>query len=161
MDYCFKVDKVPFIAQKENYCGPAALAMVMNYFGINVTQEEIANEIYAPGLKGTLSMQLVLYPIQKGFEAEMYNGNFDDLKEKIKAWFPLIVSVKEDGKDKVHYMVVWGYDEFNKRVFVHSGNKMAQAIEYETFMDMWKRTDYLTIWVYPLNTPAKPAFGPK
>lgn len=111
MDYCFKIDRVPFIAQEENYCGPAALAMVMNYYGVNITQEEIAREIYEPGLEGTLSMQLILYPIQKGFEAEMYNGNVDDLKEKLRAWFPLIVSVKEDGKDKVHYMVVWGYDE--------------------------------------------------
>lgn len=161
MDYCYKIDKVPFIAQKENYCGPAALAMVMSYYGVNITQEEIAEEIYQPGLKGTLSVQLVLYPIQKGFEAEMYNGNFDDLKEKIKAWFPLIVSVKEDGKDKAHYMVIWGYDEWSKGVYVHSGDKDALKIDYDRFMNMWKRADYLTFWIYPLNRTEKPTFGPK
>ena len=30
---------VPFIAQKPNYCGPAALAMLANYYGHAVTQD--------------------------------------------------------------------------------------------------------------------------
>lgn len=149
MDYCFKIDNVPFIAQKDNYCGPASLAMVMNYYRVDISQDEIAKEIYEPGIKGTLSMQLVLYPIQKGFEAKVYNGNFEDLKEKIRAWFPVIVSVKEDVHDKAHYMVVWGYDEWDKYLFVHSGSKEALKIEYSKFMKMWGESNYLTFWIYP------------
>ena len=34
---------VPFIAQKPNYCGPAALAMLANYYGHPVSQDEIAS----------------------------------------------------------------------------------------------------------------------
>lgn len=114
---CFQIPSVPFIEQKDDFCGPASLAMVMNFYGTKVTQEEIAKEIYSPELKGTLSMELVLYPIQKDFEAEMYNGNLNDLKQKIRARFPLIVSVKErEDTDRTHYMVVWGYDDKDKKI---------------------------------------------
>lgn len=149
VDYCYKIENVPFIPQKENYCGPAALAMVMNYYEADITQDEIAKEVYTSELAGTLSMELLLYPIQKGFEAEMYNGNIEDLKEKIRARFPLIVSVKDDDKAKAHYMVVWGYDEWNKRIFVYSGYKNAQVIEYKRFTEIWEKADYLTFWIYP------------
>lgn len=149
MDYCFKIENVPFIAQKKNFCGPASLAMVMNYYGVRISQDEIAKEIYEPGAEGTLSAQLVLYTLQKGFEAEMYNGNLDDLKEKIRADFPLIVSVKADSSDKTHYMVVWGYDDLDKRILAHSGRKERVVMGYDEFIDMWKRADFLTVWMYP------------
>lgn len=149
-EHCFQISNVPFIAQMENYCGPASLAMVMNFHGANLSQEEIAEDIYEPGIEGTLSINLVLYPIKKGFEAEMYNGSFEDLKEKIKSGFPMIVLVKKNkDKDQGHYLVVWGFNELNKQVFVHSGNKKAMIIGFETFGNIWRRTDYLTVRIYP------------
>jgi ABC-type bacteriocin/lantibiotic exporter with double-glycine peptidase domain len=124
--------------------------MVMNYYGVNVTQEEIAREIFETGLEGTISMQLVLYPVQKGFEAEMYNGHLEDLKEKVRAMFPLIVSVRErEGAERGHYMVVWGFDEWGRQIFAHPGKKERYVIGYEDFLDMWKRADFLTVWIYP------------
>lgn len=150
IDHCFQIPYVPFIEQKDDFCGPASLAMVMNFYGVKVSQEEIAKEIYSPELKGSLSMDLVLYPIKKGFETEMYNGNLDDLKEKIRAMFPLIVSVKERGdRDRTHYMVVWGYDDRSKSVFAHSGRKERVVMGYDEFLDMWNRADFLTVWMYP------------
>ena len=150
IDHCFQIPEVPFVEQKDDFCGPASLAMVMNFYGVEVSQEEIAKEIYSPELKGTLSMNLVLYPIKKGFEAEMYNGNLDDLKQKVKAMFPLIVSVKErEDTDRTHYMVVWGYDDMNKKIFAHSGRKEKIVMSYDDFTDMWKRADFLTVWMYP------------
>lgn len=150
MDRCFQIPSVPFIEQKDDFCGPASLAMVMNFYGANVTQDEIAKEIYSPELKGTLSMELVLYPIKKGFEAEMYNGNLDDLKQKVRAVSPLIVSVKErEDADRAHYMVVWGYDDKDKKIFAHTGRKERIAIRYEDFIEMWKRAGFLTVWMYP------------
>lgn len=150
IDQCFQIPYVPFIEQKDDFCGPASLAMVMNFYGVEVSQEEIAKEIYSPELKGTLSMNLVLYPIKKGFEAEMYNGNLDDLKQKVRAMFLLILSVKErEDTDRTHYMVIWGYDDVGKRIFAHSGRKERVVIGYDAFIEMWKRADFLTLWMYP------------
>lgn len=150
MDHCFQIPEVPFVEQKDDFCGPASLAMVMNFYGVNVSQEEIAKEIYSPELKGTLSMELVLYPIKKGFEAEMYNGNLDDLKQKVRAMFPLIVSVKErEDTDRTHYMVVWGYDDISKQIIAHSGRKERVVMGYDAFIEIWKSADFLTVWMYP------------
>ena len=52
---------VPFIAQKPNYCGPAALAMLANYYGHPVSQDEIAGAIYLPDIGGTLTSELGEY----------------------------------------------------------------------------------------------------
>ena len=150
IDHCFQIPEVPFVEQKDDFCGPASLAMVMNFYGVKVTQEDIANEIYSPELKGSLSMELVLYPISKGFEAEIYNGGLDDLKQKVRAMFPLIVSIRErEDTDRTHYMVVWGYDDMNKKIFAHSGRKERVVMGYDVFIEMWNRVDSLTVWMYP------------
>lgn len=123
--------------------------MVMSFYGANLSQEEIAEEIYEPEIEGTLSIQLVLYPIRKGFEAEIYNGGIEDMKKKIKGRFPLIVSIKSAETERNHYMVIWGFDELNRRIFAHSGREKEISIDYEVFQDMWRRADYLTVWIYP------------
>ena len=39
-------------------CGPAALAMLANYYGHPVSQDEIAGAIYLPDIGGTLTSEL-------------------------------------------------------------------------------------------------------
>lgn len=156
INHCFKIPDVPFIEQKNDFCGPASMAIIMNFYDVNITQEEIAKEIYSLELKGTLSLALAMYPVTKGFEADMYNGNLDDLKQRLRERFPLIVSVMERAnKDRAHYMVVWGYDDLGKLLYVHSGVKDGMNIAYSRFMDMWKRSDYLTFRIYPKGSGIK------
>lgn len=144
------INSVKFIKQKPNYCGPAALSMIFDYWGTNSGQDEIAGEIYSPELGGTTSIELVLYSIGKGFEAEIYQGNIEDLKNKLSNGFPLIVSHRRDKKSKiVHYLVVWGFDDDKKTFYVHSGTKENSATNYETFLKRWMSADNLTIFIRP------------
>ena len=82
---------VPYIEQTDNYCGPASLAMVANYYGINATPNEIASLVYIPERKGTLQIEmtaatrnldLVPYTMQMDLEA---------LRAEINAERPVIV----------------------------------------------------------------------
>jgi len=57
----FYIKDVPFFPQTRYYCGPASLASVMNYYGLSVTEEEIAKEIYITKLSGTLPMDILRY----------------------------------------------------------------------------------------------------
>src|SRR5580658_1044215 len=82
---------VPFIAQKPNYCGPAALAMLANYYGHPVTQDEIAGVIYLPDIGGTLSNELGDYARRFHLWVRQYHGSLDDLREKLAAGVPLLV----------------------------------------------------------------------
>ena len=146
----FIIANVPFIAQKDDYCGPASLAMIFNFWGIDITQDEIAQEIYFPEMKGTLSIEMVLYAIQKEFETEVYQGNFQDLKNRITAGFPLIVSHRANkGQERVHYLIVWGFDDNREVFYVHSGIKRNMAMDYQTFLKYWSWADNLTFFIHP------------
>ena len=48
------VSGVPFFAQDELQCGPAALAMALNRSGIALQTTDFSPEVYSPGLKGSL-----------------------------------------------------------------------------------------------------------
>lgn len=149
------IDKVPFIKQNPDYCGPASLAMIFNFWGMHISQKEIAQEIYFPELKGTLSIELVLYAIKRDFEAEMYRGNLQDLREKIMTGFPLIVSHRtKKENNRVHYLVAWGFDDNKEIVYVHSGTKRNLRIDYQTFLKRWDWADNLTFFVHPKNKNA-------
>ncbi len=124
--------------------------MIFAFWGMHVNQQEIARDIYSPELRGTLSIELVLYAIQKGFEAEMYSGNIQDLKEKIIAGFPMIVSIREQKDNKrVHYLVVWGFNDSKEMVYVHSGTKKNLTIDYQAFLKQWNWADNLTFFIFP------------
>ena len=74
----------PFHAQEDYQCGPASLASVMNYWKIDVTPDDIAKEIYSKSAKGTLNIDMVIYPQKKGLLAEQYSGGMKDLKKKYR-----------------------------------------------------------------------------
>lgn len=143
-------NNVKFIKQKPNYCGPASLAMIFDYWGTSIGQDEIAGKIYSQELEGTTSIELVLYAIKKGFKAEMYKGNINDLKNKISNGFPLIVSHRQnEKKETVHYLVVWGFDDGKKVFYVHSGTEENHDMNYKTFLKRWTLANNLTIFIHP------------
>ena len=144
---------VPFVAQRPDWCGPASLAMIFNFYGENISQDEIAREIFSPELKGTLSLEMVLYAFKKDFEAEAYQGGFADLRAKLKAGFPLIVSHKAQNEDKkVHYFVVFGFDDSKEVFYVHSDTKKDQVIGYRVFLKHWALAENLTFFIHPKNS---------
>jgi hypothetical protein len=51
--------QVPFFPQKEYQCGPAALATVLRSAGAGGSPDELAKEVYLPGRKGSLQVELV------------------------------------------------------------------------------------------------------
>ena len=47
----FEIEGVPFIQQDSQFCGPAALASVMSYYGAPVDQKVIGSKVYNEKLK--------------------------------------------------------------------------------------------------------------
>lgn len=141
------INKVPFYPQEEYQCGPSSLAGVMNYYGVNVSPEEIASEIYSKSARGTLDMDMLFYAERKGLKAEKYIGNIDDLKDKIKTGHPLIVLVDSGyGLFQVnHFMVIVGYNESG--VFANSGREEKKFIPLKDFLRVWNRTGNWTLYI--------------
>jgi len=114
-DYQFKgegryIQGVPSFPQEENYCGPAALAGVLNYWGHKVSQEEIAKEVFTTRIKGTITVDMINYAKRAGFRASPYKGSIENIQSEINQVHPLIIYLDTGYKiaPKGHYIVVVG-----------------------------------------------------
>lgn len=146
----YYIPSVPFLKQKGDWCGPASLASVLNYWGKNVSQEEIAEGIYLSSIHGTLTFDLVRYPTMLGLWASSYKGNSTDLKEKVSRNLPIIVLQKVAPPFPIyHYLVVIGYDETHKLIIAHSGRREGLLIPYRRFMRSWAEADCWTLVICP------------
>lgn len=141
------VGGVPFYPQEDYQCGPASLASVMNYWGVSITPEEIAKQIYSQSAGGTLNIDMVLYAQARGLESSHYKGGLDDLRKKIDSGQPIIVLV-DYGFSIVqanHFMVVIGYNEHG--VVVNSGRHEKKFISMDDFLKLWERTKFWTLLI--------------
>ncbi len=145
------IKDVPFFPQEENYCGPASLASVLGYWGHNVSQEEVAREIYTPQIKGAITVDLANYAKRKGFDAVSYRGDLEKLKEEVDKGHPIILFLHMGNPlvPRRHYIVVVGYDETRKVVIAYSGREKDILIPYEELFKSWERTGYWTLLVLP------------
>lgn len=143
------IENVPFYPQEMYQCGPASLAGVLNYWGMDVSPEEIAAEIYSQSAKGTLNIDMVLYVEKKGLKAHQYEGSVEDIKRNIDLSYPLVVMADYGFwvYQQNHFMVVFGYDE--NGIVVHSGRDRHKFIPLNDFLKSWKKTKSWTLLITP------------
>jgi ABC-type bacteriocin/lantibiotic exporter with double-glycine peptidase domain len=143
------IQNVPFYPQEAYQCGPASLAGVLNYWGLPVSPEVIAAEIYSPSAKGALNVDLAYYAQEKGFKATSYAGSLEDIRRNIDSAFPLIVLVDYGFwvYQQNHFMVILGYNE--KGIVANSGRNQHQFIPLRGFLRTWERTKFWTLLITP------------
>ena len=139
---------VPFVAQQQtNDCGPAALASVLHYRGIDIPLEEITDEVYIPALGRTLMPDMENYARDLGRSTRSGRGNIEFLKESLDEADPVIV-LMEAGSGLIgspHYIVIWGY---TLRGFIaHIGKRPNAFIEFDELERRWKEMNSLYLVV--------------
>ena len=144
-----KVLDVPFVKQKDNFCGPASLSSVLNFYGIKVSQEDIGKAVYNPKLKGALITDLEKYAKSLGLSAKTKQGSLEDLKAYVDEGIPPIILV-DLGRFFVsipHYMVVIGYE--GDSFFLHTGYEEAKRMKGKDLDRIWSKMGRVTLLVYP------------
>lgn len=138
---------VPFHPQEDYQCGPSSLAMVLNRLGDPVSPDAIAGDIYRKDLRGTVSLDLALYPRTRGFSSRFFRGSAADVVAAIDSGNPLLVMVDEGfgGIRVMHYMVVVGYSP--EGVLVNSGRRREQPMSWAEYLAAWKGADYWALTV--------------
>lgn len=141
------IENVPFFPQDAYKCGPASLASVLNYYGVNESPDDITRQIFSKGAKGTLTIDMFLYAENKGMYVKQYIGNIDDIRKNIDSNNPLIVLVDYGiyFYKKNHFMVIVGYNE--KGIVVNSGKRKGQFIFYDDFLKIWEKTNFWTLLI--------------
>ena len=154
------IPDVPFFAQEQYQCGPASLAGVLRHMGLTgaqATPDGIAEAIFRPGMHGTLSLDLALYPRTLGLSSRWYDGSVADLMAAVDSGQPRIVMV-DHGYGPVstyHFMVVVGYAP--DAVIVNSDRTPLQRLPWASFLRTWDRTDRWTLEVRRQEPAPAPA----
>lgn len=144
-----EVENVHFYPQLAYQCGPASLAGVLNFYGKDVTPDQIAREIFRPSIGGTVTLDMVLYVRKKGLSARWYNGSTKDIQRAVDAGVPLIVMVDVGFANisKYHYMVVIGYGP--EGIIASTGEEQKKEIKWKQFLSRWDRTKRWTLRIEP------------
>lgn len=145
------IPSVPFFPQDDFQCGPAALAMVAQHAGVNVLPDELTEQVYVPGRKGSFQVEmltasrrqgLVAYPLQPQLEAllrEVANGHpvlvFQNLSLQV---YPIW-----------HYAVVIGFDRERNTLVLHSGVTERLEMSLFTFERTWARGEHWAMVALP------------
>ena len=170
-------------SERRNYCGPATLAMALNYWGWTGNRDDIAR-IVKPGVqdprldfiqRGKWDKNVMPYELadyvrdNTEFDAIIrYGGEIDLVKRLIAAGLPVVIEkgyYERDYTGKVgwlgHYAFTTGYDE-KAGVFIYqetyppkgeSGKD--RTIQYDVFREGWRGFNYLFLVVFPPEREAE------
>ena len=136
------LDTVPFISQEDHYCGPASLAMVVQYHGQNLSQREAAAMVYTPGREGTFQHDMLAAMRRNGYLALPVN-TLEDILIGVQSDYPTLV-FQNLGFSWIpfwHYAVVIGYDLTESGLYLHSGQTKSKFTPFSTFQATWTRAD--------------------
>ena len=154
---------VPFHAQEEYYCGPAALAMALNAAGVGVAPEALVDQVYLPGRKGSLQIEMLVAARRNGAVPYELEPKLETVLREIAAGTPVIV-LENYGLPLFpawHYSVAVGYDLAAGEIVRRSGLKPRQPMPFPAFEYVWKREGYWAMVAAPPDRVPATATEPR
>jgi tetratricopeptide (TPR) repeat protein len=156
-----EIASVPFFPQDEYQCGPAALAMVLAWSGLDVKPAELTEKVYTASLQGSLQPAMIAGARRSGRLAYVISGT-ENLIREIAAGHPVIV-LQNLGLSWIpvwHYAVAVGYDTPRDEVILHSGLDARQRLSMPVFQNTWARAgDWGLLVLPPGELPATATEG--
>jgi tetratricopeptide (TPR) repeat protein len=133
---------VPFYAQEQYQCGPAALAMVLTYAGVSRTPEDMTGLVYLPGRKGSLQPEMLAATRRMGLLPYRLDAEPDAALQELAAGHPVVVlmNLRFDLLPEWHYAVLDGYDLTRQEVILRSGADRRLVMTLHDFDRAWAKS---------------------
>jgi ABC-type bacteriocin/lantibiotic exporter with double-glycine peptidase domain len=138
---------VPYVPQRKDTCGPAALAMVLRYWGRPVLHDELAAALVDPELHGTAGSRLADVARDEGLRAVAFSGDLAALREAVARGRPPVVAWAMGG-GRYHNVVVVGFE--GESPVVHDPARgAARRVPLDRFETRWAGAGRWTLLVAP------------
>lgn len=153
------LDAVPAVEQVSSEgCGAACLAMVLQYWGHDVSPEELEDECVVPGTEGILATSLRDAARRRGLAAYLFAGTVADLEHELERGRPVIVGLAHPRGDAylAHFQVVVGLHPTQQDVAVLEpavGHLMRDALV--DFESAWGRAGNVMLVVFEAEPEAE------
>ena len=148
-----RVAGVPFVHQRPDTCGAAALASLLQHSGHEVSEVELAETLRAQQNQGVLTIELVLEARRRGsLAAQRYQTMPEDLMRSIDAGVAPIVlhgNLANEALGRYHYSVLTAYDRDRRVWIAHNGEEADVVLPFDRFDSEHARTDRWAMWVVP------------
>ncbi|MEH7332257.1 tetratricopeptide repeat protein [Neobacillus drentensis] len=143
------------IVQKSNYCVPASLEMILNSYGMKITQDEIATRIF--DFTGSRLSTTVAYLEELGFSCRYFIGNKERYVQLLKQGIPILLSV--DFEHSSHVQVMTGYDSRFDFYHIQDPNMLEGLyVSSEELQKANRATSYMSIVAVPNERAEEIAF---
>lgn len=144
---------VPVVRQSDvNMCGVAALQMIENFYQAPVQAQSHKNLVESVNAsKGTSGAALKDAFINSGYSAVIFPGDLSNgitgLYHHIDNGHPVIVMI--GAENQRHYLVAFGYDPENQKIYFNDPLKGAVAYSSESFLKFWQPANNFSLLVFP------------
>lgn len=131
----------PYFPQVDANCGPAALATVLQQRGVNVTPEGLIPQVYLPGRRGSLQVEMLAAARRQGVLAVRIPATLEAVLREVADGTPVLVlqNLGLDWSPSWHYAVVVGYDLASEEFILRSGAEPRMRITFSVFDRTWTR----------------------
>lgn len=145
--------------QTFNNCGPATFSMMLAYFGISVSQQELGSKLRPwqnpQGINDDKSVTVA----EIAEEAKNYNfipyyrpnGDIEKLKLLLANELPVLTRTwLKENEDIGHYRVVRGYDDTTQEIIQNDSLQGANLrFPYDEFLRLWQGFNYEYLVLVP------------
>ena len=150
-----RLGPLTYIRQTLNNCGPAAIAEVLHFWGVEQTQEQARLALRPDNnSRGMWPYPVPAYVAKLGMSSLMgVNGNPTLVKALVANGFPVIIAQWVSATDHTgHYREIEGFDDA-RQVFVSTDSYLGpnHELSYAEFSQIWNGNQRFMV-VYP---PAK------
>lgn len=133
------LEGVPFHPQTAHQCGPAALAGVLGASGVPMEPGALAPQVYLPGRRGSLQVELLAATRRAGRIAYPVERTPEALVAELAAGRPVLVlqNLLVRTVPRWHYAVLVGADPGTNRLILNSGARRALRVRAPGFLRSW------------------------
>ncbi len=143
---------VPFHPQGLYQCGPASLAMTLQWSDVAVTPEQLKPQVYTASRQGSLPPDMIGSARRHGRVAYPVHS-IENIFKEVAGGHPVIVLQRLSSfmKTTWHYAVVIGYDLDRREMVLHSGVEERKVLSIDAFVETWRPWSRWAILTLPPN----------